>query len=429
MDLVISWESVFVFSVFIFTYFMFISGRVRSSLIAFSMGLLVLLSKVIEGFNLQDIGKVIDFNTIGLLIGMMIIVGVMKTTGIFQYVAIKVVKFVKADFKLIFVFFSITIFIFSAFLDNVTTILLFSPLVFLITDALGIDPTIFMFMVMFSANMGGAATLVGDPPNILVGSASKEGFLSFIEYMGPVALLILIITLSFYVSIFKDYFKVNKEKLTSFLTMDPKKAITDNRLFIASLIVFFGVIIGFALHEIMDYEMALIALFGASVILIISDESFEEVSSSIEWDTIFFFIGLFTLAYAMEEVGIIKMLSDSILKFSNHPLILGILIIWFSGIISAFIGAVPTVVVMVPIVRVLVSSGLPRDLWWALAMGASFGGNGTITGTAANMIVSGLLEKHLNIKGIYLRFIKHGFPVMLMSLLISSFYYLIKMLW
>ena len=429
MGLEMSWEPIFVFSIFVFTYFIFISGKIRSSLIAFSMGLLIILSKAVKGFNLQDLGRIIDFNTIGLLIGMMIIVGVMKTTGVFQYVAIKVVKLVKANFRLIFVFFSITIFVFSAFLDNVTTILLFSPLIFLITDTLEIDPTIFMLVAMFSANIGGTATLIGDPPNILVGSASKKSFLDFIGYMGPIALLMLAIVLSFYAAFFKSYFKVNKEKLNNFLTMDPKKVITDRRLFLSSLIVFFGVIIGFLLHEMMDYEMALIALFGASVILIVSKKSFEEISSSIEWDTIFFFIGLFTLAYAMEEVGIIRVFTRLILEFSDHPLILGILIIWLSGIISAFIGAVPTVVVMIPIVKALVNLGLSQDLWWALAMGASFGGNGTITGTAANMIGSGLLEKHLNTKANYLKFMKHGFPVMLLCLLISSFYYLIRMLW
>jgi len=425
----LSIESVFVLSVFVFTYFMFISGKVRSSLIAFSMGLLVLLSKVLEKFNLQDLGNVVDFNTIGLLIGMMIIVGVMKSTGVFQYVAIKVVKFAKADFKKIFLFFSITVFVFSAFLDNVTTILLFSPLIFLITDTLDVNPTLFMFVMMFSANIGGTATLIGDPPNILVGSASKKGFLEFIEYMGPVALLTLGTLLLSYLNVFRKYLIVDKEKLSSFLTMDPRKAITDKRLFWSSLIVFLAVIVGFLLHEVMDYEMALIALFGASVILIISNKSFEEISGSIEWDTIFFFIGLFTLAYAMEEVGIIKMMTNSILRFSGHPLVLGVMIIWLSGIVSAFIGAVPTVVVMIPIIRTLTNLGLPQDLWWALAMGASFGGNGTITGTAANMIATGLLERHLHSKVNYLNFMKHGMPVMLMCLTISTIYFLIKILW
>lgn len=188
-------EALSVLVIFVFTYFMLIAGKIRGSIIAFTMGLLVFVVKIVEKFEPEDIGKIIDFDTIGLLFGMMIIVGIMKSTGFFQFVAVHVVKLSHANFKTIFFRFSMVVALFSAFLDNVTTILLFSPLVFFITDTIGVDPSLFIFTLMFSANIGGAATLIGDPPNLLVGSASGKSFLDFIIVMAPVAISNMVILL------------------------------------------------------------------------------------------------------------------------------------------------------------------------------------------------------------------------------------------
>ena len=419
-------EALSVLVIFVFTYFMLIAGKIRGSIIAFTMGLLVFVVKIVEKFEPEDIGKIIDFDTIGLLFGMMIIVGIMKSTGFFQFIAVHVVKLSHANFRTIFFRFSMVVALFSAFLDNVTTILLFSPLVFFITDTIGVDPSLFIFTLMFSANIGGAATLIGDPPNLLVGSASGKSFLDFIIVMAPVAISNMVILL-FMSRIFNpNYFsKIRKDELKKLTELDPKKAITDKKLFLESTIVFSMVIFGFILHEVFDYKMALISIFGAAVLLLISGKTFEEVAKEVEWDTLFFFMGLFMLAHAMEEVGLIEKFTNFFLSLSNDPIILALSMIWIGGFLSAFIGAVPTVTVMIPMVKKMVSMGLPDYLWWALAMGASYGGNATITGTAANMVGVGLLESHRRKRISYVGFMKYGFPVMIFSLTTASFFILL----
>jgi len=414
-------EKIFVMSIFILTYYFIIFGKFQRSAIVFLMGLIVALTKFVEGMKIHRIGEFIDMNTIGLLLGMMIIVGVLKKTGFFQYAAIKVIKAGGSDFWRLTVRISMLVAIFSAFLDNVTTILLFSPILFLLLDTVEVDPTPFLFLIVISSNIGGTATMIGDPPNILVGSASGIGFLKFMLFMAPPSIIAFFATLW----LFKKRFLVItdvKEKLERVSFMEPEKAITDKKLLKRVIWVFVGVIFFFTLHEILDYEMAMIALTGATLVVILSGESFESISSSIEWDTIFFFAGLFMIAYALEEVGIISLISKGILAFSKNVLLLKIIFLWISGLTSSFIGAVPTVSVMIPVVRDLVSKGLPETLWFALALGASFGGIGTMTGTASSIVGIGLLEGHIKRKIGYIEYLKIGFPVMVLCNAISTLY-------
>ena len=413
-------EKIFVMGIFILTYYFIIFGKFQRSAIVLLMGLIVAFTKFVEGMKIHRIGEFIDMNTIGLLLGMMIIVGVLKKTGFFQYAAIKVIRAGGSVFWRLTVYISMLVAIFSAFLDNVTTILLFSPILFLLLDTVEVDPTPFLFLIVISSNIGGTATMIGDPPNILVGSASGIGFLEFMLFMAPPSIAAFFATLW----LFKKFLVIPdvKEKLEKFSLMEPEKAITDRKLLRRVIWIFVGVLFFFTLHETLDYEMATIALTGAALVMIFSGESFESISSSIEWDTIFFFIGLFMIAYALEEVGIVSLISRGILTFSKNVLLLKIIFLWISGLTSSFIGAVPTVSVMIPVVRDLVSKGFPETLWFALALGASFGGIGTMTGTASSIVGIGLLEGHIKRKISYVEYLKVGFPVMILCNVISTLY-------
>lgn len=413
-------EKIFVMGIFILTYYFIIFGKFQRSAIVLFMGLIIAFTKFVEEMKIHKIGEFIDMNTIGLLLGMMIIVGVLKKTGFFQYAAIKVIKAGGKNLWKLILYISILVAIFSAFLDNVTTILLFSPILFLLLDTVEVNPTPFLFLMVISSNIGGTATMIGDPPNILVGSAGGISFLRFMFFMAPPSIIALFVTLW----LFKKILPIPnvEKKLEKFSLMDPEKAITDKRLLKRVIWIFIGVILFFTLHETLDYEIATIALAGATLAMIFSGDSFESISSSVEWDTIFFFIGLFMIAYALEEVGIVSLFSKGILMFSRNILLLKIIFLWISGLVSSFIGAVPTVSVMIPVVRDLVSKGFSETLWFALALGASFGGIGTMTGTASNIVGIGLLEGHIKRKISYIEYLKVGLPVMLICNTISTLY-------
>ncbi len=421
-------EKIFVSVVFVVTYLLIIQGKFKRSIVAFAAGMIIILSKVIESFNTTDVGQYIDFNTIGLLIGMMIIIAILRTTGFFEYVAILVVRLSKGNIRLLFYFFMVTIAVFSAFLDNVTTILLFSPILFLVADSLGVSPVSFLIMGVISANVGGTATLIGDPPNILIGSASGNGFLDFIINLGPLVLVTLgILLLYMDLTVFRKYSGLSR-KLKKLSAVDASKVIKSQKELYKSLGIFVAVIVGFILHETLDYETASIALTGAAISMLLSQKSVGELSRDIEWDTIFFFMGLFMVASALQEVGITDLTSSSIAGLYNHPLTIFMVMLWLTAIMSAIIGAVPTVTVMIPIVKSLIAThGFPADIWWVLSIGACFGGNATLTGAAANMVGAALVEKHTRKKFGYLNYLKLSIIPTMISLGLGTIYVLVQL--
>ncbi|AKI96999.1 ArsB/NhaD family transporter [Kosmotoga pacifica] len=420
-------ERIFVIVIFFTTYFLIIRGKFKRSIVAFSAGMLIAMSKVIEGFKISNVGLYIDFNTIGLLIGMMIIVAILRGTGFFEYVAISVVKISKGNVKLLFAFFIAMTALFSAFLDNVTVILLFSPILFLISDSLNISPTPLIFSAVLAANFGGTATMIGDPPNILIGSASGEGFLDFIYQLAPIVIMVLLFFATFFNRKFVSKIRVQKSKLEHLMNLDASRVITSKKDLIKSISVFIGVIIAFVLHEQLDYEAATIALTGAAAAMLLSGKDFSELAEDIEWDTIFFFIGLFMLSYGLKAVGITDMVSGVIARAYTNEVLLYSLILWLTAGLGGLIGAVPIVTVMIPIVKNLISiHGIPDDVWWVLSIGACFGGSATLTGAAANMVGTALLEKHTR-KGVgfrkYLRFAL--FPTVV-SLILGNIYVIVR---
>lgn len=416
-------ETITVLILFLLTYYLIISGKFQRSLVAFTMGLIVMLLQISEGISIKKISNYVDFNTIGILLGMMILVGILKKTGMFQYITATIVKSSKGRMYLIYITLLVAVALFSSVLDNVTTILLFSPVVFLITDTAGISPVSIIFSMIFAANIGGMTTIVGDPPNILVGSASGASFVHFLLVMIIPSILMLLAVLVYFHFRYPHIRKVEKSKLQRLMDIDPKRAIEDRPLFIKGIIVFALVILGFVLHEELDYEASLIALTGASVLMLLSKISFQEISQEVEWDTIFFFVGLFTLAKALEEVGIIGSVANWINQFSTNPLLLILAVLWISAGLGGFIGAVPVVTVFIPIIQRL-QGAIPQseELWWALALGACIGGNMTISGAAANMVAVGLVEKTQKTKISFVAFLKEGIVITVIGLVIATFY-------
>lgn len=405
---------------FFIAYYFIIFKKEKASVTTFLIGLMIGLLKVGD-IKIEKASDFIDFNTISLLIGMMIIVSILKSTGFFQYVAVKIVRISKSNiYKLLF-FLYLTIFLFSAFLDNVTTIILFIPIILLICDSAEIDPKLLIFLAIISSNFGGLSTLIGDPPNILIGSAAKISFIEFIKNMFLPSIVAFLIVSFFVIKNFKFPESVNS-KLNDFAQIDPRTLITNKNLMIKSILVFAFVVTGFVIHEYVDYELSLIALTGASLLLLISNKNFESISKDIEWDTIFFFIGLFSITYALEIIGLTNFIANQFLYTNLSEVSVVILIFIVSFFLSGFVGAVPSTMILIPVVQKLILNGLSFNLWWAISLGAGFGGNLTPIGAASNIVGLSLLEKHQQKHTNYFDYLKSIFIPLSFSFFIAIIY-------
>lgn len=410
--------------VFALTYSAIIYEKINRMIVALAGALLMIIFQVVSQEHAVDH---IDFNTIGLLVGMMVIVLILKRTGVFQYIAIKAAKKAKGEPWKIMVLFAVATAMASALLDNVTTILLIAPVTLVITDTLKTDPTPFLLTEVFSANIGGTATLIGDPPNIMIGGAAKLSFLDFIMNLTPVVIVILAVTVALIVLIYRRSMSVDEKNKKKVLRFDEAKSIQDRTLLIKSLVVLGITIVGFVLHSAFHLESATVALFGAVMLLLISGIEPEDILTEIEWTTIFFFMGLFVLVGSLEEVGLIEKLAKKVMGLTNgNMFVTSMLILWMSAFLSAFLDNIPFVATMIPLIKSLEAmSGMPLTaLWWALSLGACLGGNGTIIGASANVIAGRMLEKHGHKLGFF-GYMKIGFPLMLVSIILSAVYIII----
>lgn len=410
--------------IFIFSYIAIVSEKINRTTVAILGAVLMILFDVVA----QDEAlEHIDFNTIGLLIGMMIIVNILKRTGIFQYLAIKTAKKAKGNPIIILIVFSIITAVASGLLDNVTTILLIVPVTLVICDTLEVDSFPFIIAEILSANIGGAATLIGDPPNIMIGSFTGYSFLDFVIHLGPIIFLIFIVTLVIVSLLFKKKMVVSNKNKMNITKMNEKLAITDTRLLFKSLVVLTITIVGFTIAEYINLESASVALFGAALLLLISNVEPEEVLMDVEWGTIFFFAGLFVLVGALVNIGVISFLADKLLAFTKGDVqVTSIVVLWMSSLISAFLDNIPYVATMIPLVDEMQSltSADFSSVWWALALGACLGGNGTIIGASANVVARGIMEKSEH-KISFVYYMKIAFPLMLVSIVLSTVYLLI----
>ncbi|TET77730.1 hypothetical protein E3J38_09530 [candidate division TA06 bacterium] len=413
--------------IFILTYFGIVRERIhKTTVVLLGAGAVLVFGFVGPG----DAWKVyFDYNTIGLLTGMMIIVGVIKKTGLLQYAAIKLTKASRGNFMLLFLFFSLATAFFSAFLDNVTTILLVAPITILITERVGRNPLPFLISEMICSNIGGTATLIGDPPNMLVGSAAGYSFTSFILNLTPIVVIVLFCSIVVLGFIYRANLRTGGQE-AGFESMDERKAIVDPKLLRISLFVFGLTLVGFLLHDIIHIMPSMVALSGAVLLLLITRIHPDEALAEVEWSTLFFFIGLFVIVGAVEKAELISMAGRAITASVQNEVLLRILILWSSGIFSAFMGAVPIVTAFIPLVENLGRElSIPPErlapLWWCLALGGSLGGIGTILGTAANMVVTGISERTRH-RITYKSYLIVGFPIMIIALIISTGYVLLR---
>ena len=383
----------------------------------------------------------IDFNTIGLLTGMMVIVAISQKTGMFQYVAIKAAKVVKGDPWGILVMLSVVTAVFSAFLDNVTTVLLIAPVTLLITDALGIKPYPFLFAQILASNIGGTATLIGDPPNIMIGSAAGLSFYEFLVNLAPITPFIFLVTILAIWVMFGRGLHATDDAKALVMEFNENDAIQDVPLLKKSLFVLAAVIGGFTVAHSFHLEPASIAMFGAALLLLLQtwgqdthakDHAYEGIMAEVEWTTIFFFVGLFIIVTGVEHTGVIEMLAHKTLELTGGDFnATAGAILWVSAIASALIDNIPFVATMIPLIESMAPTFGGADalvpFWWALALGACLGGNGSLIGASANLIVAGFAQRAGH-PIYFLQFMKHAFLLMLMSIAIAHAYLYLRYL-
>lgn len=392
--------------------------------VAAVLGAVIIL--VLGLMDVETAAGYIDFNTIGVLIGMMLLVSVVKESGLFEYVAVKSAKLSKGDPWKIMVSFMVITALLSCLLDNVTTVLLVGPMTLAITKALKINPVPFILSQILASNIGGTATLIGDPPNIMIGSSAGLSFVSFIVHNGPVIAIIMIATIIGFRFIYKKKLTTDVEAIQSVMAMDENKMIKDKALLIKSIVVIILTVLGFVLHGVIGIETAVVALVAAVVMIIIGKQKFEDTLMDVEWSTIVFFIGLFIVVGGLVETGVIGTLAEVILNATHGRTIMTMLIIlWVSAILSSTVDNIPFVATMIPLISAMGAGGMDIEpLWWALSLGACLGGNGTIIGASANVVLTGISKKHGHPIS-YMQYLKVGFPMMIMSVVISTVYLLI----
>ncbi len=394
--------------------------------------LLGLLSqtKYIDG-NINNLYFInyIDFNVIFLLVSMMIIVNIATKSGMFNWVANELLKHTKGKpIRILFVlglFTAIT----SAFLDNVTTVILIMPITFYIAKKLDINPIPYLMTEIFSSNIGGTATLIGDPPNIIIGSAAGLSFMDFIKELTGIVFVILIAVLIILSLFFKKQLITTEEKMASIAQIDNSHTITNKALLIRSLIVLIAVIVGFVLHDITHIETSVTAMLGASILLLFEKPS--DLFKEVEWNTIFFFIGLFIIIGGLEASGGIALMAKWILTVTQgSEKATALLILWGSGFISGIIDNIPYTATMTPMIleiEKVMGQAYAEPLWWCLSLGACLGGNMTIIGAAANVIVSETSAAHKHPIS-FMSFMKYGVIIMITSLVLSSIYIYLRFL-
>lgn len=418
------WQIWFAGLLFLIVYAVIISEKIHRTIIALAGACLLVLLGILD--YTEAVGKV-DFNTIGLLVGMMIIVGITRRSGVFEYMAIKASHKTGGDPIKTMIALSIVTAVASAFLDNVTTVLLVVPVTISICSALKISPVPFLIAEILASNIGGTATLIGDPPNIMIGSATGLGFMDFVYNLAPIAIVVFAATLWLLKLIYGKKMHTTEENRAQLMAMNAEEAIKDPVLMKKSLSVIALVILGFISHGALGLEPAAIALTGAALLLLLTRENIDEVLHTVEWATLFFFVGLFILVGGLEKVGIIEDMARGAVAITNGNLKAStILILWLSAIASAFIDNIPFVATFIPLIKEMAVIGHMNvgPLWWALALGACLGGNGTIIGASANVIVSGIAAREGH-PLTFITYFKIAFPLMLVSIVLSTVYLLV----
>ncbi|KYZ66689.1 ArsB/NhaD family transporter [Bacillus sp. GZT] len=433
---VANWQYYFAIAVFLVTYGFIISEKLNRAVIALFGAAIMII------FGIVDLHAAftshIQWETITLLIGMMILVHITSQSGVFEFVAIKAAKAAGGKPIRILLLLSLLTAVGSAFLDNVTTVLLIVPVTLSITRILKVNPIPYLLSEVLFSNIGGTATLIGDPPNIMIGSANKHlDFNAFLLNLAPIVIIISIVTLGIIYFLYRNKLKTTTEQIKILMGLNEKDYIKDHSLLLKSISVLGLTILGFILHSIIHVDAAVIAMTGATLLMLIGvkDHDIEDVFAHVEWVTIFFFAGLFVLVGGLIDIGLISSLAKEVIDVTNGDIgFAAILTLWVSGIASATIDNIPFVATMIPLIQDLATGlGLSVDspqievLWWALSLGACLGGNGTLIGASANVVVAGIAKREGHAFS-YMDFLKIGLPLTIIALLLSHAYIYLRYL-
>ncbi len=414
-------------AVFVVAYALIASDRVNKTLVALIGAGVVIVLGVVESadaFYSHETG--IDWDVIFLLLGMMIIVGVLRQTGVFEYIAIWSVKRANGSpLRIMILLVLITAFA-SAFLDNVTTILLIAPVTLLVCDRLEINPVPFLIAEVFASNIGGTATLVGDPPNIIIASRADLTFNDFLIHLTPIVLIVIAVFIALLPRLFRGSFAVNPEHVADIMSLEEREAIRDPGLLVKCGLVLVLVFAAFIAHPVLHIEPSVVALVGAGILILISRMEHSDYLASVEWETLLFFAGLFVMVGALVKTGVVGEIAQSAIAVTGgDPLATTMLILGVSAPVSGVIDNIPYVATMAPIVSELAATmpeGTdPNVLWWALALGADFGGNLTAVGASANVVMLGIARRSGNPISFW-EFTRKGFVVTVMSTALSAIY-------
>ena len=418
--------------ILVITYAVLLSERIHRTVVALTGAGMV----VISGLLNQDKAIAgIDFNTIALLTGMMMIVAVIRTTGFFEYIAIWSAKKVKADPRGVLIVLSIVTAVFSAFLDNLTTVLLVVPIALLLAEKLEVTPYPYLLSQILASNIGGTATLIGDPPNILIGSATGLTFTDFLFHMGPVVAVVLFVSVIVFHLLWGKELVAEEKHRARIMGFREQDSITDKKLLVQSLVVLVAVIAGFIIGEHYHIRPGTTAMTGAAVLLLVigltdsmegQTERLQEVFSEVEWSALFFFMGLFVVIGGVEHAGLLEILGAKLMAATNNePVATTFATLWLSAMVSAAVDNIPFVATMIPLVESMETAidgkAALEPVWWALALGACFGGNGSLIGAAANVMVAGLGER-AGYPISFGKFLALGLPMMLGSMVIATLY-------
>ncbi|MBM7097817.1 ArsB/NhaD family transporter [Bacillus sp. H-16] len=419
MDLILT------FVIFVISYVFIISEKYNRALVACLGGVAMLFAGVLD-LNTAFMEH-IDWHTIVLLLSMMILVSITSQSGFFEYVAISLARIVKGRPLPLLIMVSTLTAVGSAFLNNVTTVLLVVPIVFTLTKLLKISAIPYLLATILASNIGGTATLIGDPPNLMIGQAVEHlTFNAFLIHLGPVVLFIFIVIMCWVTFLYRGQLHVSLEERKALMALRPADFLRHRRILVKSVFVLSVTTLGFLLQPLLSVELTSVAMAGALLLMFLThdEQQTEEVFQSIEWVTLFFFVGLFMLVGGLKEVGIIDQIASSIIHYTDGDLPkTAMLILWVSGLLSGFVDNIPFVAAMIPVILEFQEYGMTNldPLWWALALGACLGGNGTLIGASSNVIVAGMAVRAKQ-PFTYIDFLKIGAPAAIVSFVISSIY-------
>lgn len=406
--------------IFCLAYILIIFEKFPISVLAMLGAIVMVMTGVLGA---EEAFRAIDLNVIFLLVGMMIMVSILAETGLFEWIAIKATQLVKGEPIPLLVLLMLATAVFSAFLDNVTTILLIVPVTIVMLENLKLDTKPFIIGEILASNIGGTATLIGDPPNILIGSEAGFSFNDFIINLGPVIIINLIVTIFLLYFFYCRKLKVSRELKAHIMELSPDRALKDKKLMYQSLVILLLVIAGFVSHEITHIEPSIIALAGAMALILVSKKEPEEIFEKVEWPTLFFFMGLFIMVEGLVEVGVIQMLAEATLSltkgdFQKTALFIGIL----SSSVSPIIDNIPYTTTMLPLIKNL-ETAFPNveALWWSLALGACLGGNATLIGASANVVAANISKKNGKVIS-FIEYLKYGLPLTFVTIVIAMIY-------